>query len=146
MSRSPTPRGTSRQSQSSQAVAAGALMKSTYTSQPAAPTGTYQAVRVPRERRKTPRPSREARSFKVQEFEPDRMKVRMTLVGSAGRRMAATGRRQGPASWPHICSVKPASNRRVEGEMSSDAGAAAVHAVSGAIVFRSVKTLHGAIS
>ena len=50
----------------------------TYTSQPTAPTGTYQAVAylVRSDRR---RETLGSTSFRVQEFEPDRLKVRLDL-------------------------------------------------------------------
>ena len=60
----------------------------TYTSQPTAPTGTYQAVAylVRSDRR---RETLGSTSFKVQEFEPDRLKVRLdSATRSASLRLA----------------------------------------------------------
>jgi len=59
-------------------LSATALEEITYTSQPASPTGTYQATAflVKDQRR---RELLGSTSFKVQEFEPDRMKVQLTL-------------------------------------------------------------------
>ena len=53
-----------------------------YTSQPASPTGTYQAVAylVKDDAR---RETLGSTSFKVQEFEPDRMKVQLELSPSS---------------------------------------------------------------
>ena len=88
----------------------------TYTSQPAAPTGTYQAVAylVKDERR---REALGSTSFKVQEFEPDRMKVQLDLSDKV------------VDGWLRPDDVKaritvaqlfgePAGSRRVEGELS----------------------------
>jgi uncharacterized protein YfaS (alpha-2-macroglobulin family) len=88
----------------------------TYTSQPAAPTGTYQAVAYLAKDEKH-RETLGSTSFKVQDFEPDRMKVQLDLSGKA------------VDGWLRPADVKatitvaqlfgePAGNRRVEGEMS----------------------------
>lgn len=90
-----------------------------YTTQPAAPTGTYEvaAYLVKSEKK---RDLLGSSSFKVQEFEPDRMKVRLTLSDQPD---------QAIAGWLTPADVKarievahlfgePASNRRVEGEIS----------------------------
>ncbi len=60
-------------------LSATALEEMTYTSQPASPTGIYQATAflVKDQRR---RELLGSTSFKVQEFEPDRMKVQLTLT------------------------------------------------------------------
>ena len=54
----------------------------TYTSAPTAPTGTYQAVAylVRSDRR---RETLGSTSFRVQEFEPDRLKVRLDLSATS---------------------------------------------------------------
>ena len=91
----------------------------TYTSQPAAPTGTYQAVAylVRSDRR---RETLGSTSFKVQEFEPDRLKVRLDLTGTPG--MPTTGWLTSDEVRPIVNVAhlfgEPASGRRVEADMS----------------------------
>ncbi len=97
-------------------LSAASFDEISYTSPPAAPTGTYQAVAylVKDERR---RETLGSTSFKVQEFEPDRMKVQLELSDHA------------IDGWLRPDDVKaritvaqlfgePAGKRRVEGEMS----------------------------
>ena len=87
-----------------------------YTTQPSSPTGTYQAtaflVKDPRRRELLG-----STSFKVQEFEPDRMKVQLTLTDQPAN------------AWLNTADVLPrivvnhlfgeaASGRRVDGEIS----------------------------
>jgi len=88
----------------------------TYTSQPAAPTGTYQvsAYLVKDERR---RDLLGSSSFKVQEFEPDRMKVRLTLSDQPSAGWLTTDDVKARIVAAHLFG-EPASNRRVEGEMT----------------------------
>ena len=87
----------------------------TYTSQPTAPTGTYQAVAYLVKERPAPE-TLGSTSFRVQEFEPDRMKVRLDLCEP--RRWLAEARRREPrVNVAHLFG-EPASGRRVEGEMS----------------------------
>ncbi len=91
----------------------------TYTSQPTAPTGTYQAVAylVRSDRR---RETLGGTSFRVQEFEPDRLKVRLDLSDTPG--MPTTGWLKSDEVKPIVNVAhlfgEPASGRRVEGEMS----------------------------
>jgi alpha-2-macroglobulin len=88
----------------------------TYTSQPASPTGTYQvsAYLVKDERR---RDLLGSSSFKVQEFEPDRMKVRLTLSDQPAAGWLTTDDVNARIVAAHLFG-EPASNRRVEGEMT----------------------------
>ena len=87
-----------------------------FPTQPAAPTGTYQAEAWLLKDEKQ-REILGSTSFRVQEFEPDRMKVRLDLSDSA------------IPGWLRPADVKPratvallfgeaAANRRVEGELS----------------------------
>ena len=57
-------------------------------------------------------------SFKVQEFEPDRMKVQLDLSDRADRRLAEARRRACPSHTSRTCSASRAGGRRVEGELS----------------------------
>jgi len=87
-----------------------------FTSQPSAPTGTYEAAAYLVKDEKN-REMLGSTSFKVQEFEPDRMKIRLDLSDKP------------VDGWLRPADVKarvtvaqlfgePAGNRRVEGEMS----------------------------
>ena len=88
----------------------------TFTTQPGTLTGIYSAVAyLPKDNNR--RETLGSTSFKVQEFEPDRMKVQLALSDG------------GANAWLHPDQVKarlnaaqlfgaPAANRRVEGEMS----------------------------
>ena len=88
-----------------------------FTSTPEAPTGTYQAmlylVKGPNNRDEL----LGSTSFRVQEFEPDRMKVRLDLsdkaVGAWLRPSEVKGR-----VTAALLSGEPAVNRRVAGEVS----------------------------
>jgi len=87
-----------------------------FTTQAVSPTGTYQAVAwLPKDEKR--REMLGSASFNVQEFEPDRMKVRLDLSDKA------------PPGWLTPAAVKarvavmhlfgePAGNRRVEGELN----------------------------
>jgi uncharacterized protein YfaS (alpha-2-macroglobulin family) len=88
----------------------------TYTSQPASPTGTYQAVAylVKDERR---REALGSTSFRVQEFEPDRMKVRLDLTEQPIDGWLKPADVKARATVAHLFG-EPASRRRVEGELS----------------------------
>ncbi len=59
-------------------LSAAAFEEIAFTSQPAAPTGTYEATAFLVKNEKT-REILGSTSFKVQEFEPDRMKIRLEL-------------------------------------------------------------------
>ncbi|HTS26838.1 MAG TPA: alpha-2-macroglobulin [Bryobacteraceae bacterium] len=100
-------------------LSAAAFEDVAFTSQPAAPTGTYQAVAYLVKSEKE-QENLGSTSFKVQEFEPDRMKVRLDLSD------------QPAEGWLKPDDVKPrvtvahlfgeaASNRRVDGEMDLSA-------------------------
>jgi uncharacterized protein YfaS (alpha-2-macroglobulin family) len=88
----------------------------TYTSQPASPTGIYQvsAYLVKDNNR---RDLLGSSSFKVQEFEPDRMKVRLTLSDQPAAGWLTTDDVKAQVTAAHLFG-EPASNRRVEGEMT----------------------------
>src|SRR5208282_84472 len=87
-----------------------------FTTQAVSPTGTYQAVAwLPKDEKR--REMLGSASFNVQEFEPDRMKVRLDLSDKT------------PPGWLTPAAVKarvaamqlfgePAGNRRVEGELN----------------------------
>ncbi|HLQ76593.1 MAG TPA: alpha-2-macroglobulin [Terriglobia bacterium] len=87
-----------------------------YTTQPAAPTGAYEvsAYLVRDERR---RDLLGSSSFKVQEFEPDRMKVRLTLSDQPIPGWLKPDDVKARIEALHLFG-EPASARRVEGEMS----------------------------
>ena len=97
-------------------LSATALEEITYTSQPASPTGTYQATAflVKDQRR---RELLGSTSFKVQEFEPDRMKVQLTLSDQAANAWLNTADVLPKAVVAHLFG-EAASNRRVDGEIS----------------------------
>jgi hypothetical protein len=88
-----------------------------FTSTPEAPTGTYQATLYLVKGPNRPDEILGSTSFRVQEFEPDRMKVRLDLsdkaVGAWLRPSEVKGR-----VTAALLSGEPAVNRRVEGEVS----------------------------
>ena len=88
----------------------------TFTSQPASPTGTYQATAylVKDERR---RETLGSTSFRVQEFEPDRLKVRLDLAEPAVEGWLKPDEVKARATVAHLFG-EAATNRRVEGELS----------------------------
>ena len=91
----------------------------TYTSQPAAPTGTYQAVAY-LVRSDRHRETLGSTSFRVQEFEPDRLKVRLDLSDTPI--MPTTGWLKSDEVKPIVNVAhlfgEPASGRRVEADIS----------------------------
>src|SRR5262245_29996802 len=97
-------------------LSATAFDEISYTSQPASPTGTYQAVAylVKDEKRRDVIGST---SFKVQEFEPDRMKVRLDMTDKTVEGWLTPDDVKARVAVAHLFG-EPASNRRVEGEMS----------------------------
>jgi uncharacterized protein YfaS (alpha-2-macroglobulin family) len=97
-------------------LSATALEEVAYTSQPSSPTGTYQATAylVKDQRR---RELLGSTSFKVQEFEPDRMKVQLTLSSNIANAWLNTADVQPHMTVAHLFG-EPASGRRVDGEMS----------------------------
>ena len=88
----------------------------TYTSEAASPTGIYQATAylVKDERR---RETLGSTSFRVQEFEPDRLKVRLDLTDKAIDGWLKPDDVKARASVAHLFG-EAATNRRVEGELS----------------------------
>src|SRR5688572_27574715 len=97
-------------------LSAAALEEMTYTSQPASPTGTYQATAflVKDQRR---RELLGSTSFKVQEFEPDRMKVQLTLTDQPANAWLNTADVVPRVVVAHLFG-EAASGRRVDGEIS----------------------------
>ena len=88
----------------------------TFTSQPAAPTGTYEVVAY---LTKDPR-RREAlgsTSFRVQEFEPDRMKARIELSEQPIEGWLRPEDVKARMTVMHLFG-EPAANRRVDGELN----------------------------
>jgi len=87
-----------------------------FTTQPASPTGTYQAVAwLPKDDK--PRQMLGSVSFNVQEFEPDRMKVRLELSAKAFPGWLTPADVKARVSVMHLFG-EPAGNRRVEGELN----------------------------
>jgi uncharacterized protein YfaS (alpha-2-macroglobulin family) len=87
-----------------------------FTSQPAAPTGIYQATAFLVKNEKT-REILGSTSFKVQEFEPDRMQVRLEL---SERPVAGWLKPEEVKPRAMVAQLfgEPAAGRRVEAEMS----------------------------
>src|ERR1019366_7613868 len=88
----------------------------TFTTQPAAPTGTYQVVAWLAKDEKH-RELLGSASFNVQEFEPDRMKVRLDLADKTFPGWMTPGDVKARVSVAHLFG-EPAGNRRVEGELN----------------------------
>jgi hypothetical protein len=87
-----------------------------FTTQPDSATGTYQAVAwLPKDEK--PREMLGSVSFNVQEFEPDRMKVRLDLSDRTLPGWLAPADVKARVSVMHLFG-EPASNRRVEGELN----------------------------
>jgi uncharacterized protein YfaS (alpha-2-macroglobulin family) len=87
-----------------------------FTTQAASPTGTYQAVAwLPKDEK--PRKMLGSASFNVQEFEPDRMKVRLDLSAKAFPGWLTPADVKARVSVMHLFG-EPASSRRVEGELN----------------------------
>lgn len=97
-------------------LSATAFEEITFASQPAAPTGIYQvtAYLVKDPNRRDPIGSS---SFTVQEFEPDRMKVRLDLFDGPVEGWLRPDDVSARVHADHLFG-EPASGRRVEGEMS----------------------------
>ncbi|HTG72497.1 MAG TPA: MG2 domain-containing protein, partial [Terriglobia bacterium] len=109
------PRGTIV-NRSSLKLSATALEEIAYRSQPASPTGIYQATAflVKDQRR---RELLGSTSFKVQEFEPDRMKVQLTLTDQPANAWLNSADVLPRTTVAHLFG-EPASGRRVDGEIS----------------------------
>lgn len=87
-----------------------------YTTQASAPTGTYQAAAyVARNERH--RETLGSTSFRVQEFEPDRLKVQLELSEQPVTGWLTTDEVKARLTVAHLFG-EVASNRRVEGEMT----------------------------
>ena len=87
-----------------------------YTSSSAAPTGTYEAVAYLAKDEKHREPLGST-SFKVQEFEPDRMKVQLDLSSTPFDGWLRPDDVKARITVAHLFG-DAASNRRVEGELS----------------------------
>lgn len=91
----------------------------TYTSQPSSPTGIYQATAyLPKDPKN--REMLGSTNFKVQEFEPDRMKVRLDLSDTPVIGWLKPSDVKPRAVVAHLFG-DPASGRRVEAELSLSA-------------------------
>ncbi len=97
-------------------VSASAFDEVAFTSQTSSPTGTYQAVAYLLKEGKE-REMLGSTSFKVQEFEPDRMKVRLDLSEKPVDGWLRPADVKARVTVAHLFG-EPAGNRRVEGEMS----------------------------
>jgi len=109
------PRGTTV-SRSQVTLAAAPFDEIAFTTQPAAPTGTYQATAylIKDERR---RETLGSTSFRVQEFEPDRMKVQLDMSDKPVDGWLKPEEVSARITVAHLFG-EPASHRRVEGELS----------------------------
>ena len=97
-------------------LSAAAFDEISYTSPPAGPTGTYEAVAylASDEKRREPLGTT---SFKVQEFEPDRMKVQLELAAGPIEGWLRPDDVKVRITVAHLFG-DAASGRRVEGELS----------------------------
>ena len=97
-------------------LSASAFEEIAFTSQGAAPTGTYEATAyLVKDVKK--REVLGSTSFKVQEFEPDRMKIQLELSDKAMEGWVKPDEVKPRAIVAHLFG-EPASGRRVEAEMS----------------------------
>ena len=88
----------------------------TFTTEAASPTGTYQAVAwLPKDEKH--REMLGSVAFNVQEFEPDRMKVRLDLSGQTVAGWLTSAGVKARVAVMHLFG-EPAGNRRVEGELN----------------------------
>jgi uncharacterized protein YfaS (alpha-2-macroglobulin family) len=97
-------------------VSAGAFDEVAFTSQASAPTGTYEAAAYLVKDEKH-REVLGTTTFRVQEFEPDRMKVQLDLAAAPIAGWLRPGDVKARVTVAHLFG-EPASNRRVEGELS----------------------------
>ena len=97
-------------------LSATAFDEVAFSTQPSAPTGTYQAEAWLAKDEKH-RESLGSTSFNVQEFEPDRMKVRLDLAEQPLSGWVASADVKARVNVAHLFG-EPAGNRRVEGELS----------------------------
>jgi uncharacterized protein YfaS (alpha-2-macroglobulin family) len=97
-------------------VSAGAFDEIAYTAPAAAPTGTYEAAAyLPKEQRR--RELLGTTTFKIQEFEPDRMKVLLELAATPVAGWLRPEDVKARVTVAHLFG-EAASNRRVDGELS----------------------------
>ena len=97
-------------------LSAAAFEEIAFTTQPAAPTGTYEASAFLVNNEKN-RELLGSTSFKVQEFEPDRMKVRLDLGEKPVEGWLKPDEVMPQATVAHLFG-EPAAGRRVEAEMN----------------------------
>jgi uncharacterized protein YfaS (alpha-2-macroglobulin family) len=97
-------------------VSAGSFDELAYTSQATAPTGTYEAAAYLVKDEKH-REVLGTTTFRVQEFEPDRMKVQLELSAAPVAGWLRPGDVKARMTVAHLFGA-PAANRRVEGELS----------------------------
>ncbi len=97
-------------------VSAAAFDEFSYTPPVSGPTGTYEAVAYVIGDQKR-REALGSTSFKVQEFEPDRMKVQVDLSAAPVDGWLRTDDVKARITVAHLFG-DPAGNRRVEGELS----------------------------
>ena len=102
-------------SRSALKLSAAAFEEIAFTSQLAAPTGTYEATAFLVKNEKT-RETLGSTSFKVQEFEPDRMKIRLELTDKPKEGWLRPDDVKPSAVVAHLFG-EPAAGRRVEAEM-----------------------------
>jgi uncharacterized protein YfaS (alpha-2-macroglobulin family) len=97
-------------------LSAGSFDEVSYTAPASAPTGTYEAVAylTKDERRREPIGGT---TFKIQEFEPDRMKVQLALAEAPVAGWLRPDDVKAQVTVAHLFG-EPAGNRRVESEMS----------------------------
>jgi alpha-2-macroglobulin len=88
-----------------------------FTTQAASPTGTYQAVAYVTMNTQSHRTMLGSASFRVQEFEPDRMKVQLELSEKPIAGWLKTDEVKARITAAHLFG-EPAGNRRVEAEMT----------------------------
>ena len=97
-------------------LSASAFEEVAFSTQPAAPTGTYEATAYLVKDEKT-RQVLGSTSFKVQEFEPDRMKIQLELADKPMEGWLKPDEVKPRAVVAHLFG-EAASGRRVEAEMS----------------------------
>ena len=88
-----------------------------FTTQAASPTGTYEAAAFVTMNPQSPRTMLGSTSFRVQEFEPDRMKVQLELSEKPIAGWLKTDEVKARIIAAHLFG-EPASQRRVEAEMT----------------------------
>jgi hypothetical protein len=103
-------------SRSQLTVSAASFDEVSYTSPAGAPTGTYEAVAY-LARDAAHREQLGSTTFKVQEFEPDRMKVQLELSSAPIEGWLRPDDVKARITVAHLFG-EPAGNRRVEGELS----------------------------